>query len=129
MSCYFIHEAAPTCSVVQEKKKKVEMNPVSSSSTGEGCLKHSKGKQREDQGKNGIVGYFINCWMRELVGPTLLQGRPLVLSGVSSSADVHWRLYGHQLVKQARRTVTESSFPISRPAGGEMGWLVSSPTG
>lgn len=42
MSCYFIHEAAPTCSKARKRKKKKEINPVSNSSTGEGCLKHSK---------------------------------------------------------------------------------------
>lgn len=78
-------------------------------------------KQREGQGEMGLLGVSSI--------PALLEGHPLVLSEVSSRADVHWGLSGLQLVKQARRTVTQSSFPISWADGGGLDWLVSSPMG
>lgn len=83
MSCNFIHEAAPICSVVQENNKKVEINPVSSSSTGKGSLKHSKLKNKgKTKGK-------WDCWafhqFLEVAGRTCPSvGSSLVLSEVSA---------------------------------------------
>lgn len=114
------------------KRRKGEINPVSNSATGGGCLKHSKGKNTgKTKGKRDC--WVFHQFLDEVAGRTSpsvgSSSAPLVLSEVSSSADVHWRLSGPQLVKQARRTVTESCFPISRPDGAELDWLVSSPTG